>query len=286
MLLRLMSHNVWNRDTNTPEWEKLGYDCSASVRVKGILRVYEETMPDVVGMQEMTNLMVDYIKEYFSQKGKKYAVIWGRFTPIMYNSDKLELIDTEFGSYPEKIENWEGEFNDVKSKAWNLAVFRIKENGKIFAFATTHLWWMRNPTTEADVNKHGYQPLSNEAREWQIKLLISKLKTYSQKHKCPMVLTGDFNTPYNSKPIKYALNDGFIHAHDLATDYVDETMGYHYCFCDGFKTEYYDKPFEDAIDHILVKNAPEKSVKRFERYSPNYYYPISDHSPAFIDIEI
>ena len=101
-----------------------------------------------------------------------------------------------------------------------------------------------------------------------------------------MVLTGDFNTSYNSKPIKYALNDGFIHAHNLATDYVDETMGYHYCFCDGFKSEYYNKPFESAIDHILVKDAPSNAVKRFERYSPDYYYPISDHSPVFIDIEI
>ena len=71
------------------------------------------------------------MQEDFSQKGKKYALIWGRFTPIIYNTDKLELIDTEFGSYPEKIENWEGEFNNGKTKTWNLAVFRVKENGKI-----------------------------------------------------------------------------------------------------------------------------------------------------------
>ncbi len=286
MLLRLMSHNVWERDTNTPEWEKLGYDCSAKVRVKGILQVYEDTTPDVIGMQEASSLMVDYIIEDFSQKGKKYALIWGRFTPIIYNTDKLELIDAEFGSYPEKIENWEGEFNNGKTKTWNLAIFRVKENGKIFAYATTHLWWKKNPTEEKHKYLANYQPLSNEAREWQTRLLISKLKKYSEKYNCPMILTGDFNNSYNTKPIKYALNSGFIHAHDLATDYVDETMGYHYCFCDGFKTEYYDKPFEDAIDHILVKNAPEKSVKRFERYSPDYYFPISDHSPVFIDIEI
>ena len=28
------------------------------------------------------------------------------------------------------------------------------------------------------------------------------------------------------------------------------------------------------------------AVKCFERYSPDYYYPLSDHSPAFIDIEL
>ena len=28
------------------------------------------------------------------------------------------------------------------------------------------------------------------------------------------------------------------------------------------------------------------TVRRFERFSPEYYLPLSDHSPAFIDIEI
>ena len=28
------------------------------------------------------------------------------------------------------------------------------------------------------------------------------------------------------------------------------------------------------------------SVKHFERYSPEYYLPISDHSPAYMDIEL
>ena len=53
---------------------------------------------------------------------------------------------------------------------------------------------------------------------------------------------------------------------------------------DGYETKYYDWPFEDAIDHIYV--TPDAKVKRFERYSPDYYFPISDHSPAYIDVEI
>jgi exonuclease III len=40
-----------------------------------------------------------------------------------------------------------------------------------------------------------------------------------------------------------------------------------------------------AIDHIFVAGAGKDAVKRFERYSPEYYFPISDHSPAYIDIE-
>ena len=45
-------------------------------------------------------------------------------------------------------------------------------------------------------------------------------------------------------------------------------------------------PFKEAIDHILVKFAPEGFVRRFERYTPDYYLPLSDHSPAFADVTL
>ena len=77
-----------------------------------------------------------------------------------------------------------------------------------------------------------------------------------------------------------------MHAHDIAVEYADDSMGYHNCFGWGFDNFYLPNPFEDAIDHILVKDIQENSVKRFERYSPEYYLPLSDHSPAFIDIEL
>ena len=47
-----------------------------------------------------------------------------------------------------------------------------------------------------------------------------------------------------------------------------------------------DLPFETAIDHILVKNAPEGAVKRFDRYCPDYYLLLSDHAPVYVDIEL
>ena len=52
--IRLMTHNVWNRDTNSPKWAEKGEDCSAQARVGGLLRVYRETLPDVIGGQEVS----------------------------------------------------------------------------------------------------------------------------------------------------------------------------------------------------------------------------------------
>ena len=145
---------------------------------------------------------------------------------------------------------------------------------------------MNSPKSEADVGKFGYQAGSDEARCAQIATVAEKIARYREKYACTAILVGDMNTDYNSKAMSYLRNRGFEHAHDIATEHAEESVGYHYCFADGYETYYYDRSFETAIDHIYVIGAPSGAVKRFERYSPNYYFPISDHSPAYIDIEI
>ena len=284
--LRLMTHNVWNCDKNFPSWEEKGEDCSAQARVGGLIRVYRETVPDVIGGQEVSALMADLLKEGLQEEQVKYTLIWGRYTPILYRSDKLELVESEFGTYPEKISGFDGTFNDARSKSWNLGVFRIKANGEKFIFATTHLWWKKSPTDVTSFGNDQYLLGSDEAREQQIAVLSEKIIKYRDKYRCPAIVVGDMNTGYNSKAMQYVRRHGFRHAHDIATEYAEEAVGYHYCFPDGYELQYYDRPFETAIDHIYVIGEKEGAVKRFNRYSPEYYYPISDHSPAYIDIEL
>ena len=284
--LRLMTHNVWNCDKNFPSWEEKGEDCSAQARVGGLIRVYRETVPDVIGGQEVSALMADLLKEGLSADGKNYTLIWGRYTPILYRSDKLELIESEFGTYPEKIPGFDGFFNDARSKSWNLGVFRIKANGEKFVFVTTHLWMKKTPTDATSFGKDQYLLGSDEARGYQIASVLEKIEKYRKKYHCPAVLVGDMNCPYPSLAMQYVRSKGFRHAHDIASEYAEEAVGYHYCFSDGYETKYYDRPFETAIDHIYVIGENDGAVKRFERYSPEYYYSISDHSPAYIDIEL
>lgn len=70
-----------------------------------------------------------------------YALLWGRDTPIVYRQDKFELVDSAFSLYPDECPGFTGVFNNGQTKSWNLAVFRVKENGKLFIFVSTHLWW-------------------------------------------------------------------------------------------------------------------------------------------------
>lgn len=284
--IRLMTHNVWNCDRNHPAWEEKGEDCSAVVRVDSLVRVYMETKPDIIGGQEFSALMADLIKDHCHDAGLEYTLIWGRFTPILYRADKFELVDSAFGAYPEFIDGYEGSFNDVKSKSWNIGVFREKKSGELFVFATTHLWWRSSDKNKLFSPVSEYQAYSDEAREYQISILTGKVKEFAQKYGCPAVVVGDFNTDYRSKAVQYLLANGFRHAHDIAVEHAEESIGYHNCFPYGYDTFYSDKPFEEAIDHIVLMGEKSGSVKRFERYSPDYYFPISDHSPAYIDMEL
>ncbi len=282
--IRLMTHNVWNCDNNAPAWEAKGEDCSALARIDGLVRVYKETQPDIIGGQEVSHLMEDLLVTHCAEAGLNYTLIYGRYTPILYRADKFELLDSLFFTYPETIDGFEGAFNDVRSKAMSLGVFREKESGKTFIFVTTHLWW-RSEKPE-DIGTDSYQAHSDAARTHQIGLLLERVKTFYEKYHCPVFVVGDLNTDYCSEAVSLLFKNGFRHAHDIATEFAEESVGYHYCFPAGYEKYYYDRPFEKAIDHIVVMGEKDGAVKRFERYSPDWYLPISDHSPAFVDVEL
>ena len=273
--LRIMSHNQWKNDENNAEWAEKGYDCSARVRTKGFVRVYSELMPDIIGAQEVSPKMAEWIMEYCAESGLKYSILWGRDTPVFYRPDKFELIDSEFSIYPEELPGHEGIFNNGKSKSYCIGVFRVKESGELLIFASTHLWYK----SSAD------QPFSAEARAYQLGMLIERIDQLEKKYSCPSIIVGDLNAGYGSEALQRAFSSGFVHTYDIATDHADDSAGLHYCFKSGFYDYYYDYPFERAIDHILLKGEG-ATVRRFERFSPEYYLPLSDHSPAFIDIEI
>lgn len=279
--IRLMSHNQWKCDSNLPAWEANGWDCSASTRVRGYAEVYKELQPDIIGCQEVSFAMADYLVRYTGELGMRYALLWGRDTPILYRQDKFELVDSDFFLYDEKIPGHEGSFNNDNTKSWCLGVFRVKENGKLFIYMSTHLWWKSSNPDSAS-----YQPWSDEARAYQIELAIQKIAEYQKKYNCPAVIVGDLNADYESLAVQKALHEGYIHAHDVAVDYADEMNGYHYCFGDGYKSYYDNKPFKEAIDHILLNGWPEGAVKRFDRYYAESYLPLSDHSPVYVDISI
>ncbi len=281
--LRIMSNNIWSCGNNSPHWEAKGLDCSDEHRIPGFIRVYSETNPDILGLQECSARLADALMQNIKNADLPYALLWGRDTPILYRTDKFELIDSDYLIYPEAIPGLDGEFNNVKTKSYCIAVLRAKEDGKLIIFSTTHLWWMSsNPNAPRDE----YYPNSDEARTYQINLLLDRIDQLRSKYNCPAIVVGDFNAVYHSEAVQSALKRGYVHGHDIAVEYKNETDGWHYCYADGF--DMYEKPktFFEAIDHVLIADAPEGFVRRFDRFTPEYYMPLSDHFPMWIDVEL
>ena len=280
--LRLMSQNQWNFTHNNDVWEKLGLDCSAEVRMRGHAQVFEELMPDVVGGQEVNIQMYYELSLNLQLRNLPYTLLWGYMTPIIYRADKLELLDTVHYTYPAEMEGFPGIYNDYRSKSFTLAVFRCKENGKVFIFTTTHLWWQNGK----DPNCGWYTEGSDTVRKLQVGMAMDMIDEYQKKYDgCPVFFVGDLNADYNSEAVQYAMNErGYSPAHNIATEFVHEGVGYNDCK-PSHVGKWWDAPFEESIDHILVRDYEGINIKRFDRYTPDYYVYLSDHAPAFVDIE-
>ena len=275
-IIRLMGQNQWNCTGNLPTWEEKGLDCSTAVRMKGHVRILAELLPDVLGGQEVNMQMQLDLKMNCIEKNLPYTIIWGNMTPFVYRADKLELLDTEYLLYPAHVDGYEGSFNDVRSKSCNVGVFRTKEDGKVFVFATTHLWWKSSET----------QPGSAEVRLFQLSMATELVKTYQEKYgNCPAVLVGDLNAGYYAQALRWALEEGgWQHAHDVAVEYRHEGKGFN--GCGVHPGVWQDEPFEKALDHILVRDIPEGAVRRFDRYCAEDYVYLSDHAPVYIDLKL
>ena len=278
---RIMSNNQWWSDSNKPSWKEMGLDCSAKVRVPGFLRMFGETKPDIIGLQECSMIMADLEMRGFSELGLGYAFLWGRDTPILYKTDKFELVDSAYLVYPKEVPGFEGEFNNLNTKAYCIAVLRSKEDGKLLVFGTTHLWYM-----SSNPNSKYYQPGSDEARVYQLGLMMDKAEELSGKYNnCPIVLVGDMNAQGSSPCVQNAYARGYDDARDIATDYADGGHGMHKCGEDGYGPYEPLDPIK-AIDRVFVKNAPEGFVRRFEHFKEEYYMTLSDHLPVYIDVEL
>ena len=278
--LRIMSNNVWSCGSNPPWWAERGLDGSSKARAPKFAQVYLDTLPDLIGWQESDAYFRELVLPEMTKLGMNFELLSGGCTSILYNKDKLELRESAFFVYPDTMEGFDGVYNAGNGKSYCIGVFKVKESGKHIIFGSTHLWWK-----SANPNSKFYCPQAHEGREYQMNCMLDALETLRNKYNCPAIAVGDLNAVYDSLAVKAALDRGYNHAHNIAVDFADERDGVHYCFPDGYKPYDNPKPFVQSIDHIFVKGEPEGFVRRFERFTPEYYMPLSDHFPVYIDVE-
>ena len=131
----LMSNNQWKCDRNNDFWRERGEDCSAEARVPGMARAYLEVMPDILGLQEVSNrqaeILMDNMRHVKLDDGTEasYEYLSGRDTPIVYRRDKLKLLESGFFLYSTEVPGFEGSFNNSETKSWCWGVFEDRKDG-------------------------------------------------------------------------------------------------------------------------------------------------------------
>ncbi len=280
----LMSNNQWKCDRNCAKWIEKGEDCSAEVRVEGLVKAYLQVMPDVIGLQEvslhMADLMMEKMRTVTLEDGTvaKYEYISGGDTPIVYRRDKLLLLESGFFRYTENIPGLPGKYNNHETKSYAYGVFRDRNDGTTFALLSTHLWWKSSNPESAS-----YEPGSDEARAYQMLQASAKMDEIMDKYHCPGIIMGDLNANMASYALKSIQWAGWREVHDLAVGECDETRGHHPCGPNGYQRVDMGK-FEQAIDHILIKNGENLTVNYFKRLTDEYFDSVSDHYPLYIDV--
>ena len=133
--------------------------------------------PDIIGMQEVTDLQAIFIKEELSDydyvlQNRDWIPFFTESSPVFYKKDMFTLLDS--GTF------WLSETPEKMSISWNSACYRIctfavlkhNDSGKEFVHFNTHL-----------------DHKSALARENGLALIMERMSL--QNH--PSILTGDFN---------------------------------------------------------------------------------------------
>ncbi len=280
MNIRIATNNIWKCDNNQPAWAEMGKSCAFDARCPALIDAYRTIAPDILGLQEvsyrMENMLDDQMHNFAMGEGiiGHYELVTGGDTPIFFRSDKFTSIESGFFRYSTEVPGYEGSFNNSGTKSYCWVVLKEKTSGKYLAVMSTHLWWKSSKAQEG----------SDVARAYQIEIALKELERIAQKYQCPAICMGDFNASMTSLCLDKVRELGWSEVHDVAEVVKNECRGHHPCGNNGYSRPD-DGTFSQAIDHMVVKFMGDCKVKSFDRLMDAWYDPISDHYPAFFDME-
>jgi endonuclease/exonuclease/phosphatase family metal-dependent hydrolase len=260
-----VTHANKKEDKNIKNWDKRkAHVVNFIEKTKDDMYCLQEIIEDNGQLKTIQNSLPGYgwVGEKRNSHLKDNATWWlsltsyfatDEYCPIFYNKEKLELLNTQtFGI------NTGGD--DYLPRIATLACFKQKATNKEFCVCNTHL--EHKTDNKGYFAKYDYDKVRSE----QVKIIINKLKNYSNK---PILLMGDFNTTFDGDLKKVLTQAGFIHGKKIA-----EQIG-------GPEVTHEKSSTKKLIecDHILVKPQEKFSIEEYEiidAMSPT----TSDHNPV------
>ena len=226
-----------------------------------LLRFHEA---DIFGLQEaMIEQIEDICKALPEFKwvgvGRIDGKQAGEFSPVFYNSKKFKLIDN--GNF------WLAEDCTKPALAWDAACERVcswaileeKQSGKKILALNTH-----------------FDHVGKIAREKSAELTLRKIEEINTE-KLPVILTGDFNTFPDTKPIEI-IKTKLSNSKEISEQAPYGPEG-------TFNSFNFNHPLDKQIDFIFVNKKVKVKKYAVLTDSKNLHYP-SDHLPVFVTIEL
>lgn len=190
--------------------------------------------PDIMGFQEATPEMSDFLKHFLPRymfvgcgRNSDYS---GENNMIAFRPDKYELMSLETF--------WLSDTPDVPGSRYSNQsacprvcthiILRALDGDKLFHAYNTHL-----------------DHISDEARVLGARAILDHMARDIMRHNYPLVLTGDMNAAPDSAPIYEFLNDKIIHLTNQTPDFIASYHAYgaemdnaqiDYVFTQGFSS--------------------------------------------------
>lgn len=240
-------------------------------RAKLLLRILGETAPDAVCVQEMSS---DWHKVLEANMVGNYALIHPDIdifnknkTTIIYDTDKLDLIESGYKAYKQ------GDENGSRAITWGL--FCVKATGKYVIVTDTHL----------NLVKSGQEERSLEIMNAQVDELAALVSELRGKYSFSVIACGDYNcSESGEKPDYSGTAQGALAAETvykkLATYFKDAKYG------EGTQIVCRDEAVAaaPAWDHIFVDG--DATAKRFFVLDGEVFENLSDHYAIFADFSL
>ena len=184
--LTVLSYNIRYDNPNDGEnqWK---------YRKERVANYIKEIRPDIIGMQEVLDpqlVFLDVSLTEFSYVGvgREDGKTKGEYSPILYNSNRLTLLQTDTF--------WLSETPKVISVGWDAALERICTYAQFKHKETGQKFWV--------FNTH-FDHIGELARIQSAKLIHQKIKMLNMNN-FPVIITGDFNLTPDTAPIKIFQN--------------------------------------------------------------------------------
>lgn len=184
--LTVLSYNIRYDNPNDGEnqWK---------YRKERVANYIKEIRPDIIGMQEVLDpqlvfLDVSLTEFSFVGVGREDGKTKGEYSPILYNSNRLTLLQTDTF--------WLSETPKVISVGWDAALERICTYAQFKHKETGQKFWV--------FNTH-FDHIGELARIQSAKLIHQKIKMLNTNN-FPVIITGDFNLTPDTAPIKIFQN--------------------------------------------------------------------------------